>query len=91
VRQITIRRTHTAGVEITVGDQVQTIAGLPEYGQPGRYNTDAAMLDWTPALGVTLRRRLHTALCNYGRREAGLTASESGKGWRLEAAMGKAG
>jgi len=89
VRQITIRRTHTAGVEITVGDQVQTLAGLPEYGQPGRYNTDAAMLDWTPALGVTLRRRLHTALCNYGRRELGdgrHSYNTVGQGWRIAAA-----
>lgn len=85
MRTITVRRTHTAGVEITVGDERQTLAGLPRYGGPGRYNTDAAMIGWRKAIGPRLRARLHTALCNYGRREAGPNYSHNtrGHGWKI--------
>jgi hypothetical protein len=64
-------RTHTNGVEIKIGQETQTLAGLPKYGGPGRYNTDAAMIGWIKPIGKTLQSRLHTALCNYGRRDAG--------------------
>jgi hypothetical protein len=85
MRTIRVRQTHTAGVEIAVGDEVQTLAGLPEYGQPGRYNTDRAMIGWRRQIGPTLRARMHTALCNYGRRLVGRTHSTAGRGWALVA------
>jgi hypothetical protein len=85
MRTIRVRQTHTAGVEITVGDEVQTLAGLPEYGQSGRYNTDQAMLGWRRPIGPTLRARMHTALCNYGRHLVGRSYSTAGRGWALVA------
>ena len=83
MRTIAIRRTHTAGVEISIGDQVQTLAGLADIREPGRYNTDAAMIGWRKAIGKRLQARLHTALCNYGRREVGYSHATTGNGWGI--------
>ncbi len=83
MRQIHMTTTHSAGLSITIGDQTQVWPGCAVY----RINTPVYMaqchIGWSKPLTRRIAANLHTALCNYGRMQAGYSHNTIGNGWYI--------
>ena len=84
MRKVSITTTSSAGMAITIGAQTQIWPGCAEY----RVNTPVYMaqchIGWTKPLTRRISAALHSALCNYGRRQAGYSHDTAGTGWTIQ-------